>query len=490
MTSTLSFVPTKESQRERKIRLDLERQTESALKEAHRLLEPDDFPKSKMPAAGWKMKHNLRGQAEASQPVHRASSLNLAVAYPFLAETGDPLRGAYVGPNMMSKGQFCFDPWNAYEDEIIRSHSGVVLGVKGTGKTMLMKSWSTRLIRFGRKVAVPFDPNGEWTPVAEYVGGDTVAIGPGSGNRVNPYHPGKQPTDLSRDDWIHLTLQNRRAMTKTMMSIMRKTAGLADEEHTAIDMAVENVMLRGGSDMVIGQVLDEIRHPSTNLATAVENEVLRKVAHTLRRLTEGDLKGLIDGPSTVEFNIHSPMMTVDTSRLRSASYEAKAISRACTDRWMREATLGANREKRLVVHEEAAVKLLNDVMMSSGGSGLVEQVQKEKVARHDGEANYYVLHAISDLDTLGDRGSAVLAQAYALLAGCETRISYAQHLAEVRRSKEILGWNEVQATKVRKLKKGQGLWQIGEDRVALVKNVCTAGEMARFRTDRLGGVRT
>lgn len=169
--SVIGPVPVKESNRERSIRHRAERALGAAAPEKKRLILPPEFPTSRMPAWGWSAPQNLRGPLRVDPPAHRGSSKVLGGAYPFLAETGDILTGAYIGENQLSRAPFCFDPWDAYSAEIVRSHSCAIIGVKGTGKSMLAKSWSTRLIRLGRKVAVPHDPNGEWVKVAQYVGG-------------------------------------------------------------------------------------------------------------------------------------------------------------------------------------------------------------------------------------------------------------------------------------------------------------------------------
>jgi hypothetical protein len=158
--------------------------------------------------------------------------------------------------------------------------------------------------------------------------------------------------------------------------------------------------------------------------------------HTIRLVVEGELAGLFDGESTVTFDAGAPMMVIDTSGLKGASPETKALLRLATSNWIRRSTTGSHRQPRVVVHEEAAIELLNDVAGGSGG-GLTEKVAGEKVARHDGVSNWYLMHRIADLDALGDRGSAIHSQALGLLADYDTRISYAQHDGELGRSQEI-----------------------------------------------------
>lgn len=449
--------------------------------------EPDGFPFSRMPKNGWPGKHNLRGPRAVRPPVHRTSSKTLAGAYPFLAETGDSMTGPYIGENMLSRATFGMDPWDAYSAELIRSHSAAFVGVKGSGKSMLAKSWSTRLIRVGRKVAVPHDPNGEWVRVAEYVGGHSIEVGPGLRAKLNPLDPGPRDKALTDEQWRYLVLQDQRATLRGIIAILRGGEKLHDHEHTAVDLILEETNRRH-SMVILPHVYELLREPTEFIRSQVEADEYRQLVHTVRRVVEGDIAGMFDGPSTVDFDTSAPMMVVNTRAMKNAPHEVKAVARLTTSNWIRRATQGSNREPRVVIHEEAAVELLNDV--ASGASGLVEKVAGEKVARHDGVANWYLLHRIADLDALGDVGSAVNRQAVGLLADCDTRISYSQHPGELERSQEALGLNDVQTQLIRKLQKGEGLWQIGQDRIAKVKNICTPGEMQVFRTDALGGARS
>lgn len=441
-----------------------------------------DFPKSAMPDGGWKTPRNLRGTLRSEIPAHSVGARVLGAAYPFLAESGAPFTGPYIGENMLSRSPFSFDPWDAYSAGLVRSHSAAILGVKGSGKSMLCKSWSTRLIRMGRHVSVPHDPNGEWARVAEYVGGRTISIGPGKAAKINLLDAGPQVESMGLEAWRHHLLQTRRATMRATIQLLNPGHQLRPVEHTALDMALEQLASRF-------EVTVPDLYASFTTAAAGNDELAvaaRDLSHILRRIVHGDLQGLFDGPSTVTFDARTPMMVVETSAMKGTSKEAQSLARLATTNWMRQATTGSNRTPRVVIHEEAAVEFLNLV---ASGEGLTEHVANEKVARHDGKASWYVLHRIADLDALGDHGSALRSQALGLLADCDTRVTYAQHSGEIERTAEQLGWNDTQGDIVRRLKKGEGLWQIGQDRTVKVRNICTEGEKAVFRTDTLGGAR-
>ena len=480
-SNVIGSLPAAPSAAEKALR---ERARSATVKKQDRpLLADAGLPSSTMPAWGWRRTANLRGPGRVSPPTHRGSSKVLGGAYPFLAETGDILTGAYIGENMLSRSPFSMDPWDAYAAEVVRSHSVFIEGVKGSGKSMLAKSWSSRLVRLGRKVAVPHDPNGEWVKVAAYVGGKSISVGPGKSARINLLDPGAKDPTFTAEAWRADVLQYRRATIKTIIRLLREGQPLHAVEHTALDEALQ--ALEGQTQVTITHVYEDLMDPGT-LRDPDVIQAGKSIAHTLRRVVSGDLAGFFDGPSTVAFDAAAPMMVVDTSALRGATPEAQSLARLATSNWIRRATLGGNRQARVIVHEEAAVELLNEV---AGGDGLTNRVEDEKIARHLGTSNWYLLHRIADLDSLGDRDSALHARAIGLLSDCETRVSYAQHSGEIARAREVLGWNDTQAALVRKLHKGEGLWQIGQDRVAKVKNMCTPREMEIFSTDSLGGQR-
>lgn len=448
--------------------------------------EDTGIPKPLLPKTGAQRRQNLRSKLLVKIPFHRSTSRILSTAYPYLVASGEMLRGPYIGEDMLARSPFCFDPWLAYKAGVVRSHSCAIIGVKGSGKSMLAKSWAVGLIRMGRKVAVPHDPNGEWARVAEFVGGKVVSIGRGRGTRINLLDPGARDTTLTDEEWREDVLQFRRATLKTITSQLRGMVAMSPFEHTTIDLVLMD--LADEDNLILPMVYERLR---TAAEWSDDPDVLtsaRVLAHTIRLVVEGELQGLFDGESTVEFDASAPMMVVDTSALKGASAEAKALLRLATSNWIKRSTTGSHRAPRVVIHEEAAVELLNDVA-GGGGGGLTDKVSDEKVARHDNLSHWYLLHRIADLDALGDRNSAIHAQALGLLADCDTKVSYAQQEGQLKRSQEELGWNRTMSRIVRHLENGEGLWQIGPKRIVKVKNIHTPGMMDVFKTDQAGGER-
>jgi hypothetical protein len=134
----------------------------------------------------------------------------LSHAYPFLAEGGLGAEGAYVGVDVFSGGAFTYDPWVMYRRGLITNPNMLIAGVVGTGKSSTAKALACRGVAFGRRVYIPSDPKGEWTPVVRTVGGVSYQLGPGLPTRLNPLDAGPRPNGLSEADWARIVWTRRR----------------------------------------------------------------------------------------------------------------------------------------------------------------------------------------------------------------------------------------------------------------------------------------
>jgi hypothetical protein len=163
-----------------------------------------------LPPLGEHRPEALRSLRRLRLPAHRATSDVLAGAYPFLAEAGLGEAGVFIGQDAWSGAGFCFDPWVLYQAGVLTNPNCLLAGAVGKGKSCLAKSIATRSIALGRRIYVPGDPKGEWTAVAAQVGGATIALGPGTGNRLNPLDPGPRHSGIRKDEWTEVVATRRR----------------------------------------------------------------------------------------------------------------------------------------------------------------------------------------------------------------------------------------------------------------------------------------
>lgn len=403
---------------------------------------------------------------------YQDTSATLAGAYPFLAEGGLGSQGVFVGQDLYSGASFVYDPWVLYSRGMITAPNIVLAGIVGSGKSSLVKSLYTRSIPFGRRVYVPGDPKGEHTAVAEAVGGQAIVLGHGMANRLNPLDEGHRPSGVSDESWTGQVASRRRdligALTETVLE-----RPLSPLEHTAIDLALADTV-RSCEIPILPMVVERILSPDVSQQSdrrLVEDG--RVVGHALRRLVAGDLAGLFDGPSTVTFDPSLPMISLDLSRV-AENTTLVSVLMTCSSAWMESALLDPHGGQRWVIYDEAWRLMSHPALLRRMDA-------QWRLARHYGIANLLVFHKLSDLDNVGDQGSAMRAIASSLLANAETRIIYRQEADQLGATATALGLTGTEQSLLPGLATGQGLWRI-KDRSFVVQHQLHPAELAAFDT--------
>ena len=433
--STVLIAPGREPRRDRKLRrrtakllLAEDRQTRKATARAKAdELAAERKATTVLPRAGEPGPAALRTPGRLRLPRHQDTSATLAGAYPFLAEGGLGSDGVFVGQDLYSGSSFVYDPWVLYARGLITAPNVVLAGIVGSGKSALAKSLYTRSIPFGRRVYVPGDPKGEHTPVAEAVGGRAIALGHGMATRLNPLDEGHRPGGLDDAQWRAQVTARRRdllgALAETVLD--RRLTPL---EHTAIDVALAGAV-QAADVPVLPMVVDRLLEPdTTDDPDGRLAEDGRLAGHALRRLVAGDLAGLFDGPSTVRFDPTLPMVSLDLSRV-TENATLISVLMTCASAWMESALLDPAGGQRWVVYDEAWRLMSHPALLRRMDAHW-------RLARHYGIANMLIFHKLSDLDNVGDSGSAMRALASSLLANAETRIVYRQEVRPARRHRD------------------------------------------------------
>lgn len=425
-----------------------------------------------LPAAGESGPAALRMYRRFRVTPHQDTSTALAGGYPFLAEGGLGADGVYVGTDLYSGAAFCFDPWVLYARGVLTAPNMVLAGIVGSGKSALAKALTTRSIAFGRRVYVPGDAKGEWTSVAQRVGGAAIELGHGLTARLNPLDEGNRPTNVSDDQWRAQVSARRRdlvgALTETVLG-----RSLTPVEHTAIDVALR-AAVAAARVPVLPMVVDRLLTPDPGPDPRLVEDG-RMAGHALRRLVAGDLQGLFDGPSTVRFDPGLPMVSLDLSRV--ADNDALlSVLMTCASAWMESALADPAGGQRWVVYDEGW-RLMSQ-------PALLRRMDAQwRLARHFGLANLLIFHKLSDLDTVGDAGTATRALASSLLANAEVRVIYRQESDQLGATAAALGLTGTERGLLPTLGVGQGLWRIKEHAYA-VNNTLTRAELRVFDTSR------
>ncbi|MFB9309756.1 TraC family protein [Agromyces hippuratus] len=425
-----------------------------------------------LPSGGESGPAQLRMPGRLKLPKHQDTSATLAGHYPFLAEAGLGSAGVFVGQDLYSGGSFVYDPWVLYQRGIITAPNIVLAGIVGSGKSSLAKSLYTRSLPFGRRVYVPGDPKGEHTPVAEAVGGKAIILGHGLRNRLNPLDEGHRAASVSDAEWAAQLAARRRELIGALAETVLDRP-LTPLEHTAIDLALADAV-RNAEVPILPMVVDRILAPNAEddrdrrLA-----EDGRLVGHALRRLVAGDLAGLFDGPSTVRFDPSLPMVSLDLSRVAENSTLISVLM-TCSSAWMESALSDPDGGQRWVIYDEAWRLMAYPALLRRMDA-------QWRLARHFGIANMLVFHKLSDLDNVGDSGSAMRALASSLLANAETRIVYRQEPDQLGSTATALGLSGTEQKLLPALGLGQGLWRV-KDRSFVVQHQLHPDELVAFDT--------
>ncbi|KUF07801.1 VirB4 family type IV secretion system protein [Leucobacter sp. G161] len=425
-----------------------------------------------LPAAGEPGPAQLRSPGKLRLPRHQDTSATLAGAYPFLAEGGLGPDGVFVGQDLYSGGSFVYDPWVLYARGLITAPNLVLAGIVGSGKSSLAKSLYTRSLPFGRRVYVPGDPKGEHTAVAEAVGGKAIVLGHGLSTRLNPLDDGYRPAGMSEESWASTVSARRRDLIGALAETVL-TRPLTPLEHTSIDTALTEVVRRNDVP-ILPMVVDHILAPTpeADLDGRLAEDG-RLVGHALRRLVSGDLAGLFDGPSTVTFDPTLPMISLDLSRVTENS-TLMSVLMTCSSAWMESALLDPNGGQRWCIYDEAWRLMSHPALLRRMDAHW-------RLARHYGIANMLIFHKLTDLENVGDQGSAMRALANSLLANAETRIIYRQESDQLGATARALGLTGTEQKLLPGLGVGQGLWRI-KDRSFVCQHQLHPAELELFDT--------
>jgi|GEM_PF-68056 len=428
-----------------------------------------------LPQGGGKESMSGRSFRPFKLTPHRATSEVLAGAYPFLAEEGLGSEGALIGQDSWSGTAFCFDPWDLYRRGALTNPNIFLGGQIGRGKSTLAKSLATRFIAFGRRVYVPGDPKGEWTVVAKAVGGQAIELGVGATARLNPLDEGPRPSGVSDEAW-HAQVTSARQSLLAALATSTLGRPLGSTERTSLDSALATAVAANGTP-ILPQVVDALHQPGAGVAGSTVAQLAddgRNVAHALNRLVHGDLAGLFDGPSTVNFDPTLPMLSLDLSRI-SGSDTLLGLVMTCTSAWMEAALRDPDGGKRLVVYDEAWRLMAQPAL-------LARMQSHWKLSRAWGLSNLMVVHRLSDLEAVGESGSEARGLAQGLLGDTATRILYNEPSDEARSAGKMLGLSDTEVSQLPELAQGEGLWRVNE-RSFVVQHLITPGELALFDTN-------
>ncbi|MFI6332892.1 VirB4 family type IV secretion system protein [Micromonospora chersina] len=250
--------------------------------------------------------------------------------------------GVLYGVNTTSNGVLVWNRWG--QD----NHNSVVLARSGAGKSYFVKLEVLRNLYQGTAVSV-IDPEDEYAPLAEHVGGTVVQLGQ-PGVRINPLD---LPADNRPD-----TLTRRGLFLHTLISVMLGAAP-PPAERAALDRAITATYHQAG---INGDPTTWTKPAPLlrDLAAVLAGDDDPTAGHLSARLapwTVGNFASLFDGPTTTTPKGHLVVWS-----LRHLPDELRTVGTllALDSIWSGIDTPAAGRRRRQLVVVDEAWLLMRD----------------------------------------------------------------------------------------------------------------------------------
>ncbi len=245
---------------------------------------------------------------------------SVASTFPFLSNSLLMPGGALLG--LTGTGEpVLLDPWNT----ALENPHAFVGGVTGAGKSYLGKLWLERSLLLsginGERHAV-IDPDGEYLPLAQALGGTVVRLAPGSEQHLNPFDLIPPGCDFStylaavqHADRLAEKIQDLHSFLELLLADAGTT--LSAREKALLDRALYEVYRRASISA----------DPQTHFHQPPLLRDLAEVLHAgvcgtdefdlglrLSRYTEGSLAGLFTSQTSVALDTH--LLVWDTRDMR------------------------------------------------------------------------------------------------------------------------------------------------------------------------------
>lgn len=395
-----------------------------------------------------------RGVYEAT--VRGSASTTRQVAGLHLAIAGAPTspRGLFVGIDAVTGWPVYHDVYSAYEDKVISSPNVIVVGDIGKGKSSFCKTWAVlRQLILGRRVVVIDkklqNGQGEYTQLAHELDVTPIKFRRGAGGTViNILDPliatEGNASAAGQTDLLFAVLAE--ALRRPILPLERKAVRLA---HAA---AIAQAQATGA----VATIVDVAHHllapeiPSHGIGGVRDGEQLldwgREAGFALQELIDGDLSGLIDGPTSPDVRLDNGLTVFDISALPEEG-PAIPIVMAIVSTWMRARWMSDEKPVPTVIVTEEGWHLV-------GGSFAAVNRRNIKVSRGAGLMHITALQHVSDV--AGD------SNAMAVVQEAETVVIYGQDKREdAEECVRTFGLPRSAVEIIQKLPQGTCLMKIG-----------------------------
>ena len=447
-------------------------------------------------------KSNLPLMEDKINKVHTFDRNSMGTVFPFTtSEVGHPT-GVPLGFNKQTGTPILFDNFHSS----LTNYNMVIFAKSGAGKSVTMKTLVSRSSVLMGIESLALDAEGEYTIVAESLGGINVIISPNSKTIINLFDIEVERTkdEITGRERDVLNIENKVEDVTQALLTMAKGSTRSDEVneltkqiiaeavaeeyaslginsnpnslYKASKMGVnnDNLLAREKKDMpTIGSWYKRIQEKAknnTNKDYQYHYSYLLKVMKQYIREYDGQM-AYFDGQSTFELLEGAPFINLDISQLEERF--ARPLAQQILLSWIWEKFVKKNSEDRKKATKKRV--LVDEAWMLLPYPEAVDFLNK--MARRARKRNVSLAIISQRFQDFYEKP-----EAQAVLTSSDTKLFLAQDKSEIQYLKEVFKLSEGEAGFLVTCQKGEGLLKVGPD-TAILKIMPTKKEFEFVETN-------
>ena len=418
---------------------------------------------------------------------HAFDRRSMATVFPFVtSDVGHPT-GIPLGFNKQTGTPILFDNFHSS----LNNYNMVIFAKSGAGKSVTMKTLISRSSVLMGIESLALDAEGEYTIVAESLGGINVVLGPNSKTVINVFdiEPERIKDEITGKERIVLNVENKvEDVTQALLTMARGSTrstevneltkqiiaeSVAEEyaalgitndpdslyENTGRSFAGRDALYRNKKKMpTIGSWYRRIQRKAENN----QNEDYRfhfsyllKVMKQYIREYDGQM-AYFDGQSTFELLDGAPFINLDISQLEERF--ARPLAQQILLSWIWEKYVKKNSEDKLKARKKRVI--VDEAWMLLPYPEAVDFLNT--MARRARKRNVCLAIISQRFQDFYEKP-----EAQAVLTSSDTKLFLAQDKSEIEQLKEVFKLSEGEASFLITCTKGEGLLKVGSETAIL-----------------------
>ncbi len=426
---------------------------------------------------------------------------SIGTVFPFTSsEVGHP-SGIPLGYNLQTGVPILFDNFH----ESLTNYNMVIFAKSGAGKSVTMKTLISRSAVLMGIESLALDAEGEYSIVAESLGGTNVVISPSSDTIINLFDievenvkdeiTGKEREVLNVESKIEdvtqalLTMAKGSTRSKEVNELTKQiiAESVGDEyARLGITSDPQSLYVSESATIVDGRIVKEKKElptigswyrqicekaaNNTNTDYQFHYSYLIKVMKQYTREYDGQM-AYFDGQSTIDMLDESPFINLDISQLEERF--ARPLAQQILLSWIWEKYVKKNSEDRKKARKKRV--LVDEAWMLLPYPEAVDFLNT--MARRARKRNVSLAIISQRFQDFYEKQ-----EVQAVLTSSDTKLFLAQDKSEIEYVKEVFKLSEGEASFLTTCQRGQGLLKVGQDS-ALISIRPTAKEFEFMETN-------